>query len=108
MAAPGSNLKNKNEVCVGPTSLNAGKASSCAGCPNQAECSSGKFAAQKLQQQKENEQIVASLESVKNILLVLSGKGGVGKSTVASQIAWSLAHWGLKVEFNQIHKKKKK
>jgi hypothetical protein len=30
-----------NETCVGPSSENAGKASSCAGCPNQGACSSG-------------------------------------------------------------------
>ena len=32
-----------NEVCVGPTSEQAGKADSCAGCPNKSDCSSGKF-----------------------------------------------------------------
>lgn len=31
------------------------------------------------------------LKDVKNIILVLSGKGGVGKSTFASQLALSLA-----------------
>jgi Mrp family chromosome partitioning ATPase len=29
---------------------------------------------------------------VKNVILVLSGKGGVGKSTVSTQLALSLAH----------------
>jgi len=32
------------------------------------------------------------LASVKNVILVLSGKGGVGKSTVSTQLALSLAH----------------
>ena len=32
------------------------------------------------------------LQNVKHVLLVLSGKGGVGKSTVATQIALSLQH----------------
>jgi hypothetical protein len=30
-----------NEVCVGPQSEDAGKASSCEGCPNQSACASG-------------------------------------------------------------------
>ena len=34
---------------------------------------------------------------VKHIILVLSGKGGVGKSTLASQLALSLVHLGHKV-----------
>ncbi|EDQ86547.1 uncharacterized protein MONBRDRAFT_33756 [Monosiga brevicollis MX1] len=37
------------------------------------------------------------LAGVKHIVLVLSGKGGVGKSTVASQMAIGLIHRGLKV-----------
>jgi Mrp family chromosome partitioning ATPase len=37
------------------------------------------------------------LENVKDILLVLSGKGGVGKSSVSVQLAISLALAGKKV-----------
>ncbi|XP_051163582.1 cytosolic Fe-S cluster assembly factor NUBP2 homolog [Leptopilina boulardi] len=37
------------------------------------------------------------LEGVKHILLVLSGKGGVGKSTVSTQLALSLKESGFKV-----------
>jgi hypothetical protein len=33
---------NANAECVGPASESAGKASSCAGCPNQSACASGK------------------------------------------------------------------
>ena len=39
----------------------------------------------------------SSLTSVKHVILVLSGKGGVGKSTVASQLACSLYKKGMKV-----------
>ena len=39
----GKNPSNANEGCVGPTSQDAGKASACAGCPNQSACSSGAF-----------------------------------------------------------------
>jgi Mrp family chromosome partitioning ATPase len=35
--------------------------------------------------------------SIKNILLILSGKGGVGKSTVTCQLAHSLNNKGFKV-----------
>ena len=35
--------------------------------------------------------------AVKNIVLVMSGKGGVGKSTVAANLAVALTRWGAKV-----------
>lgn len=41
--------------------------------------------------------IVRRLAQVKNVILVLSGKGGVGKSSVAAQLALSLAQDGAKV-----------
>lgn len=37
------------------------------------------------------------MASVKNKLLVLSGKGGVGKSTFAAQLAFALAAQGKEV-----------
>lgn len=37
------------------------------------------------------------VENVKHIILVLSGKGGVGKSTVSTQLALSLKEAGYKV-----------
>jgi len=37
------------------------------------------------------------LKSIKHVILVLSGKGGVGKSTVTTQIAWTLYNKGKKV-----------
>jgi Mrp family chromosome partitioning ATPase len=41
--------------------------------------------------------VAARLKDVKHIILVLSGKGGVGKSTVSSQLAFSLAAAGKHV-----------
>ena len=88
---------NRNEECVGPTSATAGKASSCAGCPNQQQCASGKYAQAAEATKTSQSQISARLENVKHILLILSGKGGVGKSTVSSQLAWSLQYYGYEV-----------
>jgi len=38
-----------------------------------------------------------NLKKIKNIIVVLSGKGGVGKSTIATNIALSLVERGYKV-----------
>ena len=40
---------------------------------------------------------VEVLPGVKHIILVLSGKGGVGKSTIASQVALALVQLGRQV-----------
>ena len=48
-------------------------------------------------QEAEADQIRAALSNVSHALLVLSGKGGVGKSTVACQMAWTLASRGYSV-----------
>lgn len=39
----------------------------------------------------------ATLPGIKNIIAIASGKGGVGKSTVATQLALALAHYGVQV-----------
>lgn len=39
----------------------------------------------------------SNLAGVQHILLVLSGKGGVGKSTISTQLALALRHSGKKV-----------
>jgi Mrp family chromosome partitioning ATPase len=76
-----------NEHCPGVQSDNAGKSDACDGCPNQQICASGEA-------RKEDptiEQVRQKLSGVKNVILVMSGKGGVGKSTVATQLAMTMA-----------------
>lgn len=73
-------LVDANENCPGVNTENAGKSEACAGCPNQTLCSSG--AGQ--QEDPALNEIAEKLSNVKNVILVLSGKGGVGKSTVST------------------------
>jgi Mrp family chromosome partitioning ATPase len=74
------------EHCPGPESQDAGQTSACAGCPNQQICSTlPKGPDPDLSLIKE------SLSQIQHKLLILSGKGGVGKSTFTSQLAWALA-----------------
>lgn len=40
------------------------------------------------------------LDDVKHVILVLSGKGGVGKSTVSTQLALTLKESGFKVIYS--------
>ncbi|XP_058803870.1 cytosolic Fe-S cluster assembly factor NUBP1 homolog [Phymastichus coffea] len=79
--------KDAPDHCPGTQSENAGKVSACTGCPNQSICSSGatKLPDPGIVLVKER------LSSVENKILVLSGKGGVGKSTVTSLLSRALA-----------------
>jgi Mrp family chromosome partitioning ATPase len=65
----------------------AGKADACAGCANQEICASGAAKgpdpALPLIKQR--------MSNVKRKILVLSGKGGVGKSTFTAQLGWAFA-----------------
>lgn len=74
--------------CPGTGGENAGKASACAGCPNQAACSSGTSAP--VSQDPDIPLITQRLADVKHKILVLSGKGGVGKSTFSAQLSYGL------------------
>ncbi len=49
-----------------------------------------------IKQQQQNEMMQKSLKKIKNKLFVLSGKGGVGKSSVSANLAVSLAKKGFK------------
>eukprot|EP01132_Coremiostelium_polycephalum_P001128 gene1128-1433_t len=74
------------EHCPGTQSESAGKSEACAGCPNQQICSTAP--------KGPDPDIVAIEErmlTVKHKILVLSGKGGVGKSTFSSQLSFALS-----------------
>ena len=51
---------------------------------------------QHIKQQQQQEMMKTSLNKIKNKLFVLSGKGGVGKSSVSANLAVSLAKKGFK------------
>jgi Mrp family chromosome partitioning ATPase len=99
MTVPSDTPSDANAGCVGPSAEGAGKASACAGCPNQGSCSSGAFNSPeaKAQAQQQTEALSQSLSNVSHVILVLSGKGGVGKSTVSAQLCHTLASQGFAV-----------
>ena len=88
---------NANAHCPGPSSAGAGDAASCAGCPNQKACKSGAAAAAAGAADADAVAIARRLRDVRHKILVLSGKGGVGKSTFAAQVAFGLASRGKDV-----------
>jgi len=78
--------ENANAHCPGTQAEDAGKASACAGCPNASACKSAPKGPDPAVDQIKNH-----LSGVQHKILVLSGKGGVGKSTFSTQLAFALA-----------------
>lgn len=78
---------NAPQHCPGTQSTDAGMVSACAGCPNQQICAAGttKTVDPGIQLVKDR------LDSVKHKILILSGKGGVGKSTLTALISRGIA-----------------
>jgi len=85
---------NAPAACPGPSSADAGKASPCATCPNRTACADGSL---KAALSADAAAVAANLANVRHVVLVLSGKGGVGKSTVSAQMALHLARRGFDV-----------
>ncbi|CAH8362162.1 unnamed protein product [Eruca vesicaria subsp. sativa] len=77
-----------NEHCPGPQDETAGKSESCAGCPNQQACASGTAP---MGPDPDLDAIAERMATVKHKILVLSCKGGVGKSTFSAQLSFALA-----------------
>jgi len=75
---------NAPEHCPGTDSYLAGKVDACAGCPNQQICATNTPI-------PSDPAIQQRIRSVAHKILVLSGKGGVGKSTFTAQLAWAFA-----------------
>jgi ATP-binding protein involved in chromosome partitioning len=58
---------------------------------------SGQAEDRKAQMEKQNKEITETLSHIKNKILVMSGKGGVGKSSVAAYLSVALAKKGFRV-----------
>ncbi|XP_038703758.1 cytosolic Fe-S cluster assembly factor NBP35-like [Tripterygium wilfordii] len=84
--------ENANEHCPGPQSESAGKSDACEGCPNQEVCATAPKGPD-----PDLVAIAERLATVKHKILVLSGKGGVGKSTFSAQISYALAAMDFQV-----------
>ncbi|XP_047336634.1 cytosolic Fe-S cluster assembly factor NBP35-like [Impatiens glandulifera] len=84
--------ENANEHCPGPESELAGKSDSCEGCPNQQVCATAPKGPD-----PDLVSIAERMTTVKHKILVLSGKGGVGKSTFSAQLAFALAAMDFQV-----------
>uniref|UniRef100_A0A2P2JWF5 Cytosolic Fe-S cluster assembly factor NBP35 n=1 Tax=Rhizophora mucronata TaxID=61149 RepID=A0A2P2JWF5_RHIMU len=78
--------------CPGPQSDSSGKSDACKDCPNQQACAPAP--------KGPDPDLVAIAEwmgAVKHKILVLSGKGGVGKSTFSAQLSSALAAINFRV-----------
>lgn len=81
-----SQPENAPEHCPGTESLDAGKAAACAGCPNQEACQSAPKGPD-----PDIPFIQDRMKGVRKKIVILSGKGGVGKSTFTTALGWALA-----------------
>lgn len=79
--------QNAPEHCPGTESDLAGQADACQGCPNQILCQTAPKGPD-----PDIPAIQERMEGVRHKILVLSGKGGVGKSTFTSMLGWAFAH----------------
>lgn len=70
----------------GISSQTAGQTSICKGCPNQEACLT-----KNPLPDPDIDYIKRRMESVQKKIIILSGKGGVGKSTFTAQLAWCLS-----------------
>lgn len=82
------------EHCPGTNSEQAGHASACEGCPNRKFCQTRN----RFEPDEDTLAIRQRLEKVRHTVIVLSGKGGVGKSTFSAQLAFALAGHQLTAE----------
>ncbi|CAL5031352.1 unnamed protein product [Urochloa decumbens] len=78
--------------CPGTQSENAGKEEPCAGCPNQQVCATAPKGPD-----PDLPAISDRMSNVKHKILVMSGKGGVGKSTFSTQLSFALAEMDYEV-----------
>lgn len=85
-ALPDQVPENAPEHCPGTESEQAGKASACAGCPNQDACASAPKGPD-----PDLPVIQQRMSRIKHKILVMSGKGGVGKSTFTAQLGWAFS-----------------
>ena len=92
-SAPSDVPANAPPACPGTSSEAAGTTDACVGCPNATACASGAGRSGG-GADPEALALAARMRQVRHKLLVLSGKGGVGKSTLAAQLAMALAAGG--------------
>jgi len=93
-ASESPRLKSGESGCPDDAS-EIGKASGCEGCPGRVYCLSQ--STHGVRADPILRTLHVRMRAIKHKILVLSGKGGVGKSTVATQLAMSLASRGHRV-----------
>ena len=69
----------------------------CKTCPSKSNDPQGSCGAAKVAKSMQNIGLQSTLSKIKHKILVMSGKGGVGKSTVATNVAMGLAKKGYQV-----------